>query len=203
LCDRYAALLRCVLRRILGGGVDIEDALQDVFLRLFRDLDTLREPSVLRSFAVGIAVHVAMTELRRRRARRWLTLSEDGALPDPSPLFDAQPFEERRALRALCRILDRVEMQRRIVFVLRYIERLELSELSVFLGCSLATAKRRAADAANRIWLLAARDPTLASYIERIDNSPSRAAARASSNCRRDLRLEVHENPRRPRSRSS
>jgi DNA-directed RNA polymerase specialized sigma24 family protein len=58
-----------------------KDALQDVFLRLFRDLASLREPSALRSFLIGIALHVATSELRRRRARRWLMLSDDGKLP--------------------------------------------------------------------------------------------------------------------------
>jgi len=35
--DRYASLVRRVLRRMLGP-VDVEDGVQDAFLRLFRDL---------------------------------------------------------------------------------------------------------------------------------------------------------------------
>jgi RNA polymerase sigma-70 factor (ECF subfamily) len=165
LWDRYASLSRRILRRMLGPGVDVDDALQDAFLRLFRDLEHLREPSALRSFLIGISVHVATSELRKRRARRWLLLSDDGTLPEFEPIMDAHRFEERRALRAFYRLLDRIDTKRRVAFVLRYVEGLELSELSVILGCSLATTKRRVTDAANRIWLLAARDPLLAPYV--------------------------------------
>jgi RNA polymerase sigma-70 factor (ECF subfamily) len=163
--DRYASLSRRILRRVLGPSAEVEDALQEVFLRLFRDFDSLREPSALKSFLFGITLHVAAGELRRRRARRWLLLSEDGELPDSERSLVVRHDEERQALFALYRILDRVDTKRRLVFVLRYVEGLELSELSLVLGCSLATTKRRVADAAERVCKLAARDPHLSQYV--------------------------------------
>jgi RNA polymerase sigma-70 factor (ECF subfamily) len=51
--------------------------------------------------------------------------------------------------------------------VLRFVEGLELSDLSAVLGCSLATTKRRVADAARRVCLLAGGDPLLAPYVTR------------------------------------
>lgn len=163
--DRYAALVRRLLRRSLGPTVDVEDALQEVFLRLFRDLGSLREPAALRSFLIGITLHVATSELRRRRAKRWLLLSDDGTVPNTEVVSDEHVLEQRQALNALYRILDRVDTGRRLVFVLRYVEAMELSELSAVLGCSLATTKRRVADAAERISRLASRDPYLAHYV--------------------------------------
>src|SRR5271156_4791804 len=55
LWDRHSSLVRRILRRVLGPGVDVEDGVQDAFLRLFRDLDSLRDPAALRSFLIGIA----------------------------------------------------------------------------------------------------------------------------------------------------
>jgi RNA polymerase sigma-70 factor (ECF subfamily) len=163
--DRYAALVRRVLRRMLGP-VDVEDAVQDSFLRLFRDLGTLRDPSALRSFLIGITLHVAKSELRRRRARRWLLLSDDGVLAEPQALAEDERLEPRAAVRRLYDVLDRVSVERRTVFVLRFVEGLELAELSAVLDCSLATTKRRVADAAQRVCHLAASDPLLAPYLE-------------------------------------
>ncbi len=164
--DRYAGLCRRVLGRSLGPGAEVEDALQLVFLRLFRDFDSLREPAALKSFLMGITVHVATSELRKRRARRWLLLaSDDGCLPEPRAVPDTANQEHRIALRALYRVLDRVGTQTRLVFVLRFVEGLELAELSVVLGCSLATTKRRVAEAAERVSLLASRDPFLSQYV--------------------------------------
>jgi RNA polymerase sigma-70 factor (ECF subfamily) len=165
LCDRYASLVRRILRRILGPGVDVEDALQDAFLRLFCDLGSLREPAALRSFLIGISLHVAKSELRKRRARRWLLLSDDGAVPEPESGAEVQDPEARAAMERLYEVLDRVGHERRVVFVLRYVEALELAELSAVLGCSLATTKRRVAEAARRVTQLAASDPLLAPYL--------------------------------------
>jgi RNA polymerase sigma-70 factor (ECF subfamily) len=170
LWDRHSGTVRRILRRILGPSVDVEDAVQDAFLRLFRDLDSLRDPSALRSFLIGITIHVAKSELRRRRAKRWLLLSDDGVLAEPVPEAnaDAQYLEQRAALVRLYRVLDKLNAERRSVFVLRFVEGLELSDLSAVLGCSLATTKRRVADTARRVSRLAAGDPLLAPYVTRV-----------------------------------
>src|SRR4051794_25499185 len=78
--DRYASLVRGVLFRSLGPAGEIDDLTQDVFLRFFRQVKTLRDPSVLRSFLIGITLRVAGSELRRRRVRRWLRLTDTGVL---------------------------------------------------------------------------------------------------------------------------
>jgi RNA polymerase sigma-70 factor (ECF subfamily) len=167
LWDRHSGMVRRILRRILGPCVDVEDAVQDAFLRLFRDLESLRDPTALRSFLIGITLHVAKSELRRRRAKRWLLLSGDVVLAEPDPQGGAHYLEQRAALVRLYRVLDRLGSDTRSVFVLRYVEGLELTELSAVLGCSLATTKRRVADAARRVCLLAANDPLLAPYVPR------------------------------------
>ena len=163
--DRYASLVRRILRRMLGP-VDVEDAVQDAFLRLFRDLASLRDPCALRSFLIGITLHVAKSELRRRRARRWLLLS-DGDVAGPAEPATDEWHEPRAAVLRLYRMLERISDERRTVFVLRFVEGLELAELSAVLDCSLATTKRRVADVARRVCLLAAADPLLAPYLER------------------------------------
>jgi RNA polymerase sigma-70 factor (ECF subfamily) len=135
-------------------------------LRLFRDLGSLRDPAALRSFLIGITLHVAKSELRRRRAKRWLLLFDDGVVAEPEALESNEGHEPRAAVVRLYKLLDRISDERRTVFVLRYVEGLDLAELSAVLDCSLATTKRRVADAARRVCLLAASDPILAPYLE-------------------------------------
>lgn len=124
--DRYAFLVRRILRRMLGP-VDVEDCVQDAFLRLFRDLDSLRDPSALRSFLIGITLHVANSELRKRRAKRWLLLSNDGALAELDSIDTSEWHEPRAAVLRLYNILNRMSDQLRTVFVLRFVEGLEES----------------------------------------------------------------------------
>jgi RNA polymerase sigma-70 factor, ECF subfamily len=141
--DAYSASLRAVLRRTLGPGADVEDALQEVFLRFFQSAANLREPSSLRSFLIGIAVRVASGELRRRRVRRWFFLTADGQIPEPESALDAAAEQAREAVRRLYAILDTLDDASRLAFVLRHVERLELTEVAAAMGVSLATVKRK------------------------------------------------------------
>ncbi|MCC6556985.1 MAG: sigma-70 family RNA polymerase sigma factor [Polyangiaceae bacterium] len=163
LWNRFAPLVRRLLRRTLGPGDEVEDHVQDTFLRFFRVAKDLREPSLLTSFIVGITMRVARGELRRRRLRRWLTLSPTGVLPE----LAARPADlgGRDAVARLYAILDRVDDRSRMLFVLRYVEGLELTEVAAALGCSLATVKRHLGRATQRILTAAQRDPALAAYL--------------------------------------
>lgn len=50
LWERYAPSVRRLIRRSIWPNGDVEDLVQEVFIRLFRALPTLREPKALRSF---------------------------------------------------------------------------------------------------------------------------------------------------------
>jgi RNA polymerase sigma-70 factor (ECF subfamily) len=161
--DRFAPLVRGLLWQALGVGSDVEDLTQDVFLTFFRRIGDLRDPNAVSSFLVSIAIRVARNELRRRRLRRWLSLSDDGELPERSaPTVDG---DAREALARLYAILDRLDSDTRLAFVLRFVRGMELTEVATALGCSLATAKRRIAKASERIALHARGDVSLAPYL--------------------------------------
>jgi RNA polymerase sigma-70 factor (ECF subfamily) len=161
--DRYAGLVRGLLRRSMGPDADVADAVQDVFLRFFSQIGGLRDPAALRPFLIGITLHVAGSALRRRRVRRWLRLTDDGLLPDHAAPGDDP--EARAALRRLYALLDRLDDDGRLVFVLRHLEGLELTEVAAALGTSLATAKRRLAKVTARVEAMIAGDPVLAEYV--------------------------------------
>src|SRR5687767_13886344 len=57
--DRFHPMVRRVLRRTIGPACDVEDQVQEVFLRFYRNRAQLRSPEALRSFLFGIAVRVA------------------------------------------------------------------------------------------------------------------------------------------------
>lgn len=157
--DRYGPLVRGLLCKTFGPHQDLEDLVQDVFLTLFRRARELRDPTALRSFLVGITVRTACSELRRRRLRRWLTLSLGDELPEVS--VSGADHDARRAIRSLYTILDRLDAESRLAFVLRHGEGLEVAEVASSLGVSVATAKRRLAKANERVLFHARRDEGL------------------------------------------
>ncbi|EYF04849.1 RNA polymerase sigma factor RpoE [Chondromyces apiculatus DSM 436] len=161
---RFAPLVRRLLRRTLGPGDEVEDRVQDTFLRFFRSAGELRDPALLQSYIVGIAMRVAREELRRRRLRRWLQLTPTGVLPEAA--WSGVDAGARAAVARLYTLLDGVDDRARMLFVLRHIEGLELTEIAAAMDTSLATVKRHLARASQRILAAAQRDPELAAYLE-------------------------------------
>ena len=161
---RYVPLVRSRMSRSLGGQ-DVDDHVQEVFLRLFKYLPDLRDPSALRSFLIGIALRVAGSELRRRRCRYWLQLTASGDLPEPGHATDANADEPREAVARLSAILENFTPESYRVIELRYVEGKELTEVAEAIDVSLATAKRHLARASARLHAIVQREPTLAGYL--------------------------------------
>jgi RNA polymerase sigma-70 factor (ECF subfamily) len=149
--NRYAAFVHQVAHRSLGSRHDAEDILQQVFFCLFTKIDTLQKPSALRSFIFSITVRTLKSELKRRRIRRWVTLSDTGELPDASvPGVDPATAQ---LLRRFYRVLDRLSAEDRTIFVLRHIQEMTLEEVADVMQLSLATVKRRLQKASQKVSL--------------------------------------------------
>jgi RNA polymerase sigma-70 factor (ECF subfamily) len=162
--ERYHPLVRRILCRAAGPTAgDVDDLIQEVFIRLYRKLPSLREPAALRSFVLAITTRVAQAELRSRWIKRWLRLSDDGAVPEP--VGDDTDHEAREALSRFYAILDGLKPRQRTVFTLRCIEGLELVEVAAAAGISLATIKRWLPRITKRVHAQAARDPVLQAYV--------------------------------------
>lgn len=161
---KYTALVRSKIGRSIGLQ-DVDDHVQEVFLRLFEYLSELRDPTALRSFIIGITLRVAGTELRRRRCRWWLTLTPTGELPDAQPWAD-DGSDMREVLSGLLRVLGNLSPYSSRVFELRYIEEKELADVARTMNISLATAKRHLARASARVFAMAEREPALAGFLQ-------------------------------------
>lgn len=164
--DRYSELVRGVLFASLGPDSAAEDLLQEVFLALFRGAKGIKQSSALRGYLIGVAVRLAALELRRRKVRRWVSLTPTGELPElPTGPRDVEGLE---ALRALGRVFDRLSARRRLAFVLRRVEGLELLETARALGVSESTAKREVVKASEQVLLWASREPALRAYMKEL-----------------------------------
>jgi RNA polymerase sigma-70 factor (ECF subfamily) len=163
LWDRFAPLVRRILFRGLGPGHDIEDLVQESFIRLYRKLPGLRDAEACQGFVITITTRVLQTELRNRWLRRWLGLFDDGSVPERAA--ESTDLEARDALARFYRLLDGLGAQQRMVFVLRQIEGLELTEVAEASGVSLATVKRWLPRISRRLHAQAARDPVLQPYL--------------------------------------
>jgi len=136
----HARFVASVALRVLGRPGEVDDLVQDVFLRVLDRLGDLREPAALRGWLAVITARLARRRLRGRRVRIWLGVGGDH---DYTQLADSAASPEERALvRELYRALDRLPVRQRLAWTLRHVEELELAAVAEACDCSLATAKR-------------------------------------------------------------
>ena len=137
---RYSPAVVRLLAKTLGPSAEVEDLTQEVFLRVFARLPSLRDPSALRAFVLSVAANILKWELRRRWIGRRVLLSITGRLPDTESRSD--DTEARHALRRCYLIFDTLAPKERLAFVLRYMEGMTIEEVAAALSVSVSTAKR-------------------------------------------------------------
>ena len=155
------------LRRLAGPGPEVEDLVQEVFLRFFRQVPKLRDPRALRSFLIGICLRVVRGDRRQRWLRSFLRLTDSGEAPEPQvPIRDGDlAGDAREIVGRYYAILDRLGGVDRSLYVARHVERLPLAEVAALHGLSDSTARRRLLRVAHRMAAMVERDPALSAYL--------------------------------------
>lgn len=147
---RYVQLVAATARRMLRAPTDVDDIVQETFLIAFEKLDKLLEPRALRGWLAQIAVSRVH---RRFRFHRWIRLgvaSDIGASLAEQASQEATQ-EQRAELALIDRALRDLPLKLRTPWVLRHVVGLELGDVAVACECSLATAKRRLAEASEHV----------------------------------------------------
>jgi RNA polymerase sigma-70 factor (ECF subfamily) len=138
LVERYQPRLRYYLRKMLRDVHGAEDALQDVWLSVFRAVARLADVGAFRAWLYRIARDRALRELRKSRpAYRPL----EGADPIDERL-EAAPFTEED-LEHIHAALDELAAEHREVLVLRYVEDMMYEEIARVAGCQVGTVRSR------------------------------------------------------------
>jgi RNA polymerase sigma-70 factor, ECF subfamily len=164
--ERYAPAVERLITRLIGFDRELPDILQEVFVHALASIHGLRNPAALRPWLLSIATHCARRTLRSRSRRAWLHLfvdADEEALHEPAARSpDPEAAETVRAVYAVLRAMPADD---RIVFALRYIEGMELSEVAIAVSVSLATVKRRLRRSEKRFLRSARKHPLLEGWV--------------------------------------
>ena len=173
LVDRYGRYVERLVVRVVGLAPEVPDLLHEVFTRALERVHEIKQPELLKAWLGSLAIFTARAWLRNRRFRRtWLRFLPPDEVPDlvaPVPDLDVHD-----ALRRVYRVLDRLPVDERIAFSLRFMDGMGLKETAELCGVSPATIKRRLGRAQARFLAEASRDPLLCERIERGERWRSR-----------------------------
>jgi RNA polymerase sigma-70 factor (ECF subfamily) len=137
----HSGLVWRALRSLGVDDSDIEDVCQEVFMTIYRRLPSFEGRSAVSTWIYGICVRAASVHRRTRRRRREDIVDE---LPDaPIDASQAETLADRQARALLEQMLDGLDEEKRVVFVLYELEELAMKEIADAVGCPLATAYAR------------------------------------------------------------
>jgi RNA polymerase sigma-70 factor (ECF subfamily) len=130
---------------IVRSPAEAEDAVQDAFLRAWRDLRGLRDPDLWPAWFRRLTVRAALDQTRRRNRVRDLDLQLAADVPGLEPAV--QPADRIELMAAF----DRLDPDDRAILSLRFFADLEVPDVAAALGIPLGTAKSRLSRAIGRL----------------------------------------------------
>ncbi len=164
--ELYARHARQVASQLvfLVPSHEVEDALQDVFIEVFRSLHRFEGRSAFSTWLYRVAVHVAMKSRRKSaRAKVDVRLIEDPDAPDPAPGPTDTALTRERLARVEA-LLEHLSPKKRTVLVLHDLRGVEAQRIAELTGSNILTVRTRLFYARREFEKLAANDPTLAEF---------------------------------------
>ena len=152
----YEALVRKYDRQVMqlalnmvGHVQDAEDIYQEVFIRVFRKLDSFDFRSEFSTWLFRVAVNTSINfQKKKQRKKRWIQNpeldAEYGTWQDTVQTDEQTPEESALNLefnQEIDSALMNLSGKQRSVFVLRYYQDYKLKEIAAILDCSLGTVK--------------------------------------------------------------
>jgi RNA polymerase sigma-70 factor (ECF subfamily) len=144
--ERRVALL---CWRILGDADEVKDAMQEVFLRVFRHLGRFDERRDFMGWLFRITVNVCRDHVSRRRKRTAVFTELDEAIQDSDNLDDRIAAQQELAL--LSRAVDSLPEKERLALILRDVEEIPTEQVAQILGSRPATVRVQISSARAKI----------------------------------------------------
>jgi RNA polymerase sigma-70 factor (ECF subfamily) len=160
LVKRHQRTVYALLYQLAPEWQDTSDLAQEVFIRVWRSINNLRNPGAFRSWLTQIVTNLFYDELRKR-PRRVPTISMDDTLEEGGEetadshtrdIADNSTLPDERILtreltEAIREAMTKLPEQFRTAIVLREIEGLSYEEIAILTKTEMGTVKSRIARA--------------------------------------------------------
>src|SRR5262245_44012333 len=152
--ERHRTHLRAVAYRMLGSVSEVDDAVQEAWLRLSR-VDPIGIDN-LGGWLTTVVARVCLDMLRSRQSRHEESFTPDSPEPIATPGTSASSPEQEAVLAdavglALLVVLDRLTPPERLAFVLHDMFAVPFEEIALIVGRSAEAARQLASRARRRV----------------------------------------------------
>lgn len=147
LMRRYNQRLYRAIRGYLPDGADVQDAMQETYVKAFKNLDRYNGDAAFSTWLIRIGINEALQHLRRTKRRTaHMVLDTDQELTHELPDTHMDPehtVEDAETRRIVDRAVDQLPEAYRAVYLLREVEELPSAEVAACLGISESNVKVR------------------------------------------------------------
>src|SRR5690606_21974289 len=137
LLKKYQQKIYWHVRRMVIDHDDADDVVQDIFIKVWRNLDKFREDSQLYTWLYRIATNECITFLNKKKQKQNVSLDDETSAYLSETLADGSYFNGDRAQQKLQEALLTLPDKQRLVFNMKYFEDMKYEEISDVLGTSV------------------------------------------------------------------
>lgn len=140
LLNKYQQKIYWHIRRLVINHDDADDLVQDVFIKVWKNLADFRSDSQLYTWLYRIATNETITFLNRKKLKNNVSLDEAG-LDLADTLEGSTYFDGDKAQMKLQKAILTLPEKQRLVFNMKYFDDLKYEEISAILGTSVGGLK--------------------------------------------------------------
>lgn len=163
LIDRYEAKIRRYIYRISSiPSVEIDDALQEVFINVYKNLNGFDQSLSFSSWIYRISHNYVRSHFRKKKARpQTVTLEPSHYEELPSSFALDLELDKKRDKETLLRAIYQLDEKYKTVLVLKYLEELEYTEIADILQKPVSTVGTLISRAKKKLKTLLEKEGTL------------------------------------------
>ncbi|KPK86412.1 MAG: hypothetical protein AMS27_05075 [Bacteroides sp. SM23_62_1] len=137
---KYQEKLYWHIRKMLISHEETDDVLQNTFINAFQGLNNFREDASLFTWLYRIATNEALTALKKKKRRYFLSLSDVQSQLEKS--LEADDFIDGEDIRMkLQKAILTLPEKQRIVFNMKYFDELKYEEMAEILNTTVGALK--------------------------------------------------------------
>jgi RNA polymerase sigma factor (sigma-70 family) len=144
LVDQHKRLVSHIVFRLIPAESDREDLCQDVFLKVYQNLDGFHFNAKLSTWIARIAYNTCLNFLDKKRESLYEDLAPVGETLDSLPVDNDRPdtiTEQRQQAVRLCEEIDQLPVQYGLILSLYHLQDMSYAEIGRILSMPDGTVK--------------------------------------------------------------
>lgn len=143
--DQYRQKVYRIAYGVVRQREDALDVVQEVFIKLFRSIQSFKGQSALYTYLYRLAMNTAIDHSRRSKKAAFLSLDEEGGF-QPADGDEKRPdhIAAQKELEGKVKwAIDQLPQDQKATLIYREIEELSYQEIAEAMGCSIGTVMSR------------------------------------------------------------